>query len=63
MRNLIRRTTSKRVFVSKPEIKQTSNKVNITVYILNREGQFLLRKLYFYKKNMNINRDVYLHKL
>ena len=63
MRNLIRRTTSKRIFTSKPEIKQTSNKVNITVYILNREGQFLLRKLYFYKKNMNINRDVYLHKI
>lgn len=63
MRNLIRRTTSKRVYTSKPEIKQTGNKVNITVYILNREGQFLLRKLYFYKKNMNINRDIYLHKI
>ena len=63
MRNLIRRTTSKRIFTSKPEIKQTSNKVNITVYTFNREGQFLLRKLYFYKKNMNINRDIYLHKI
>ena len=63
MRNLIRRSTSKRIYTSKPEIKQTSNNVNITVYVFNREGQFLLRKLYFYNKSMNMNRDIFLHKI
>jgi len=63
MRNLIRRSTSKRVYTSKPEIKQTSTNVNITVYVFNREGQFLLRKLYFYNKSMNMNRDIFLHKI
>ena len=63
MRNLIRRSTSKRIYTSKPEIKQTSDKVNITVYTFNREGQFLLRKLYFYNKSMNMNRDIFLHKI
>jgi len=63
MRNLIRRRTVKRLFASKPEIKQTNQKVNITVYTFNREKQFFLRKMYFYDRNMNINKDVYLYKL
>ena len=63
MRNLIRRRTVKRLFVSKPEIKQTSDKVNITVYTFNREKQFFLRKIYFYDRNMNINKNIYLYKL
>jgi len=63
MRNLIRRSTVKRLFVSRPEIKQTSDKVNITVYTFNREKQFLLRKMYFYNRNMRLDRDIYLYKL
>lgn len=63
MRNLIRRRTVKRLFVSKPEIKQTSDKVNITVYTFNREKQFFLRKIYFYDRNMYINKNIYLYKL
>lgn len=63
MRNLIRRRTVKRLFVSKPEIKQTSDKVNITVYTFNRERQFFLRKIYFYDRNMYINKNIYLYKL
>lgn len=63
MRNLIRRSTSKRVYTSKPEIKQTSSNVNITVYVYNREGQSIFRKLYFYNKSMNMNRDIFLHKI
>lgn len=63
MRNLIRRRSVKRLFVSKPEIKQTSDKVNITVYTLNRERQFFLRKMYFYNRNMYISKNVYLYKL
>ena len=63
MRNLIRRRTVKRLFVSKPEIKQTSDKVNITVYTFNREKQFFLRKMYFYDRNMKIQKNIYLYKL
>ena len=63
MRNLIRRNTVKRLFVSRPEIKQTSDKVNLTVYTFNREKQFLLRKMYFYNRNMYIQKDIYLYKL
>ena len=63
MRNLIRRSTVKRLFVSRPEIKQTSDKVNITVYTFDREKQFLLRKMYFYNRNMRLDKDIYLYKL
>jgi len=52
MRTLIRRSTVKRLFVSRPEIKQTSDKVNITVYTFDREKQFFLRKI----KNINNNK-------
>lgn len=47
MRNLIRKSSGKKLYISSPEIKQTSDKVNITVYTFDRERQFLLRKLYF----------------
>jgi len=68
MRNLIRRSTVKRLFVSRPEIKQTSDKVNLTVYTFNRDKQFLLRKMYFYNRNISasgrrIHKDVYLYRL
>jgi Mitochondrial ribosomal protein (VAR1) len=35
----------KRIFISKPEIKHSSNKVVITVYTLNKEKKFFLYKL------------------
>lgn len=35
----------KRIFISKPEIKHNSNKVIITVYTLNKEKLYLLKKL------------------
>ena len=54
MRTLIRRSKTKRLFVSKPEIKQTSDKVMITVYTFDREKQFYVRKLYFYNKSLNL---------
>ena len=40
----------KRIFISKPEIKHSSNKIVITVYTLNKE------KLYFLKKLINLNK-------
>lgn len=68
MRNLLRRSTVKRLFVSRPEIKQTSDKVNLTVYTFDREKQFLLRKMYFYNRNITasgrrIHKDIYLYRL
>lgn len=47
MRSLIRKSTIKRLFASNLEIKQTNDKVIVTVYTFDREKQFLLRKLYF----------------
>ena len=61
MRSLIRRSTVKRLFVSKPEIKQSAEKVNITVYTFDREKQFYMRKLYFYNKSLNLY-NVWLNK-
>ena len=46
MRNLIRRSTTKRLFISKPEIKQSFNKATITVYTFNREKQLVNTKLW-----------------
>lgn len=51
MRNLIRRNSTKKLFVSKPEIKQTNDKVIVTAYTADREKDFLLRKLYFFNKS------------
>ena len=47
MRSLIRKSTTKKLFVSRPEIKQTNDKVLLTLYTFDREKQFLFRKLYF----------------
>lgn len=54
MRNLLRRISNKKIFVTKPEIKQTADKVNITVYTYDREKQFYIRKLHFYNKNLKL---------
>ena len=35
----------KRIFISKPEIKHSTNKVRITIYTLNKEKFFILNKL------------------
>lgn len=40
-----RRLSFKRIFVSKAEIKHTSEKVNITLYIYNEEKRILARKI------------------
>lgn len=51
MRMLIRRSSTKKLFVSKPEIKQTSDKTTITVYLFDRQ------------KVTNKNRLFMLHRL
>lgn len=50
MRSKIVRFSTKKLFISKPEIKHSSDKAAITVYIFNREKQFYVRKLFFYKR-------------
>lgn len=50
MRTLIRRSSTKSILISNPEIKQNNNKAIITVYILNRESQLHKKKLFFIKK-------------
>lgn len=40
-----RRLTTKKIFISKAELKHTSNKVLITLYVYNEERRILLRKI------------------
>ena len=47
MRTLLRRGLSKRLFVSKPEIKQNNDKVTATVYVFDRIRQSIIRNLFF----------------
>jgi hypothetical protein len=54
MRSLRRKYTSKRLFASKPEIKQTNDKVIVTVYTFNREKNYLLKKLFFHDRRKDI---------
>ena len=53
MRDLIRRSSTKQLFVSKPEIKQNNDKAIITVYTHDREKVFNLKKLFFLNKWLN----------
>lgn len=46
MRDLIRRSTTKQLFLSKTEIKQTNEKATITVYIFNRETQYIIKRMF-----------------
>lgn len=51
MRTLLKRFSSKKVFVSKVEIKQYNDKYSLNVYLYNRAKQFLLRKIYMFNRN------------
>lgn len=50
MRSLIHKNTGKKIFTSKPEIKQTNDKVIVTISTYNREKLFWVRKMYFYNR-------------
>lgn len=54
-RDFLRRTSTKQLFVSKPEIKQNNNKAIITVYTHDREKVSYLKKLYLLNKWLNTN--------
>lgn len=52
LRFRFRKTSVKRVLVSRAELKHTSEKVNITIYIYNRHQKFYLNKI---KKIRSLN--------
>ena len=55
MRDLIRRSSTKQLFVSRAEIKQTSDKAVVTIYTFDRQKRFFYRKLFFLRKWLNEN--------
>ena len=56
MRNLIRRRSTKKLFISRPEIKQTNSKVIITAYTADRERETFLRKIYYFNRSLKRKR-------
>jgi hypothetical protein len=56
MRNLIRRSSTKKLFISRPEIKQTNSKVIITAYTADRERETFLRKIYYFNRSLKRRR-------
>lgn len=52
MRMMIRRRSTKKLFVSKPEIKQTSDKALITVYMYDRIRVIFSKNLYLLRKSL-----------
>ena len=45
VRKRLRRLSTNRILISRPELKHTSSKVVITVYVYNRQKIYYLRKL------------------
>jgi len=60
MRNLIRRNSTKKIFVSRAEVKQTNDKVVITVYTVDREKESFIRKTYFFNESYKTKKNLYL---
>lgn len=52
MRSLRKKFTTTKIFVSRSEIKQTNDKVIVTLFTYNREKQFLLKKLFHYNRRL-----------
>lgn len=52
MRDLVRRSTTKQLYVSNAEIKQTSDKAIVTVYIFSRDKQFIAKRMLSWLKNL-----------
>lgn len=53
MRDLLRRKSTKKLFVSRPEIKQSNDKAVVTVYLYDREKKEYLRKLFLLRRWLN----------
>lgn len=50
MRDLIRRSTTKQIYISKTEIKQTNEKAIVTIYVFDREKQYIARRMFMWFK-------------
>lgn len=61
MRTLLRRSSTKNLFISKPEIKQNNDKAIITIYLLNREKQLNVKNLFLIKNWLLRNNDKHLN--
>jgi hypothetical protein len=48
-----KRLSVKRIFFSKPEIKHTNDKINITIHVYNEQKRFLLAKLMMILNSLN----------
>ena len=55
MRDLLRRSSTRQLFVSKPEIKQNNDKAIVTVYLHDREKVLYLKKLFLLNRWLNTN--------
>lgn len=55
MRDWLRRSSTKQLFISKPEIKQNNDKAVITIYTFDREKLFYLKKMFILNKWLNSN--------
>ena len=55
MRDLLRRSSTRQFFVSRPEIKQNNDKAIITVYTHDREKVTYLKKLFMLNRWLNSN--------
>ena len=53
MRDLLRRSSTRQLFVSKPEIKQNNDKAIITVYLHDRQKVLYLKKLFMLNRWLN----------
>lgn len=54
MRTLIRRSSTKQLFLSRPEIKQTNDKAIITLYVYDRQKQWLSSKIFYLNRWLKV---------
>ena len=58
MSDLLKRSSTKQLFVSKIEVKQNNDKAMITGYIYDRHKKYLTKKTYLFMKNLNKNTNL-----
>jgi Mitochondrial ribosomal protein (VAR1) len=59
----LRRLSINKIFVSKVEVKHTSSKINITIYIYNRQKKYFLNKIKKIDRVLQLNNTKFLKKI
>jgi len=59
----LRRLSINKIFVSKVELKHTSSKINITIYIYNRQKKYFLNKIQKIDRILQLNNTNFLKKI